>query len=270
MTPLAFESHVAEGAAPQRAFVFLHGILGQGANWRTFARRFVERLPQFRAILVDLPEHGASGRRDADLTVMAAAQAVVESVAHEVEQPLAGVLGHSFGGKVGLAIAERAKLQHLVSIDSLPGELAGTSATTAEVLSVLRETPPQVPSRGAFIDSVTDRGLSRRVGQWLAMNLVRVDDGGFRFGLDLPRIEALIEDYLALDLWRVVETPPDGLVPHLIVGGRSSVFDGGSRKRVARLADQGTARLDVIEEADHWVHVDAPQETLQRVIAAIA
>ena len=44
----------AEGARPERAILFLHGILGSGGNWRTFARRFVAARPDWAAVLVDL------------------------------------------------------------------------------------------------------------------------------------------------------------------------------------------------------------------------
>jgi pimeloyl-ACP methyl ester carboxylesterase len=43
---------------------------------------------------------------------------------------------------------------------------------------------------------------------------------------------------------------------HLIVGGRSGVVDQADREHAARCPE--TTTLDVIPDADHWVHVDAP------------
>ena len=85
---------------------FLHGILGSGANWRTFARRFVEAKPTWRAVLVDLRKHGASQDFPAPHTLVACAddlRALEKSIGR-----FDGVLGHSFGGKVALELVAHA------------------------------------------------------------------------------------------------------------------------------------------------------------------
>jgi pimeloyl-ACP methyl ester carboxylesterase len=53
----------------------------------------------------------------------------------------------------------------------------------------------------------------------------------------------------------VLETPKGAVCTHLIVGGRSTVVDEADRDRAGR-APRTT--VDVIEEAGHWVHADAP------------
>ena len=45
------------------------------------------------------------------------------------------------------------------------------------------------------------------------------------------------------------------MTSHLIVGGRSGAVDHADRERAKRCP---RTTLDVVEEADHWVHVDAP------------
>ena len=45
---------------PEAWMLFLHGILGSGANWRTIAKRFIGARPRWGAVLVDLRMHGAS------------------------------------------------------------------------------------------------------------------------------------------------------------------------------------------------------------------
>ncbi len=47
-------------AEPDRWLGFLHGILGSGANWRTFAKQIVTAKPEWGALLVDLRLHGES------------------------------------------------------------------------------------------------------------------------------------------------------------------------------------------------------------------
>ena len=70
---LAFSTVTANGAAPSQWMFFLHGIFGSGANWRTFAKRFVEARPSWGAALVDLRMHGASQNCAPPHTIEAAA-----------------------------------------------------------------------------------------------------------------------------------------------------------------------------------------------------
>ena len=41
------------GTTPKRWMLFLHGILGSGINWKSFARSFVDRCPSWGAALID-------------------------------------------------------------------------------------------------------------------------------------------------------------------------------------------------------------------------
>ena len=41
-----------------KTMAFLHGILGSGSNWRSFAKRLVQDKPGWRALLIDLRKHG--------------------------------------------------------------------------------------------------------------------------------------------------------------------------------------------------------------------
>src|SRR5688500_19013260 len=132
MAGLAVASVTAsEGASPGRWFVFLHGILGSGANWRTFARQIVAARPEWGALLVDLRLHGESRDLLPPHTLAAAAR----DVALAVEARGGGVravLGHSFGGKVAIALA---------------GELAGAANGPLDDLFVVDSTPGARPDR---------------------------------------------------------------------------------------------------------------------------
>src|SRR5262245_8884848 len=95
-----------DGGAPRGWLLLLHGILGSGANWRTIARRVVTARPELGAVLVDLRMHGRSQGAPPPHTIDTAAGDLVHLAA---ELSLAAVVGHSFGGKVALAL--RSQLQ---------------------------------------------------------------------------------------------------------------------------------------------------------------
>src|SRR5262245_29764791 len=88
----------------ERAVAFLHGILGSGNNLRTIARRFVEARPEWQAWLVDLRGHGRSPKGAGAPSLESAARDVASLAARATPQ-LAGVVGHSFGGKVALEVS---------------------------------------------------------------------------------------------------------------------------------------------------------------------
>ncbi|HEY8428745.1 MAG TPA: alpha/beta hydrolase [Sandaracinaceae bacterium] len=262
----------APGASPDRWIVLLHGILGQGNNWRGFARRLVADRPDWGAALVDLRAHGGSR----DLPPPDSVERAAEDVAllwPTLPGELGAVLGHSFGGKVALALLERGPVPRLFVVDSLPGprpDRRGSEDTVA-VLRMLAALPPRFGSRDAFVAHAMREGTSETVAKWLAQNLEREPDGSYRFGLDVRRIEALLDDYFARDLWPVLDPPPAGTRAHLVVGGRSRIFGEADRERARALAARHpeAVSVHVLERAGHWVHVDDPDGLLAIVEAAL-
>jgi pimeloyl-ACP methyl ester carboxylesterase len=254
----------SEDHEPEAWMLFLHGILGSGANWRTIAKRFIAARPRWGAVLVDLRMHGSSLGEVPPHTVARAANDLVALESH-VPGPIRGVLGHSFGGKVALQWAseegERLELERVFLIDSNPGARpdARGSEGTIRVVEMLESLPATFPTRQAFVDEVQRRGHDLAITQWLAMNLERQGDHTLRFGLDMTAIRALLEDYFTRDLWSVVENPPGNARVVVINGGRSNVFDAADRARVEAIAVKNDrVHFHIVPRATHWVHADAP------------
>jgi pimeloyl-ACP methyl ester carboxylesterase len=264
------------GARPERAILFLHGILGSGANLRTIARRFVEARPRWEAWLVDLRGHGRSPKGLPDPRVAAAA-ADVAALAARV-RPMAAVVGHSFGGKVALEAARRlaeegpgAELAHVVTIDTMPGarepERGGDGVLA--VLDDLASLPARLPSKSAFVDAVAARGRNRTIAQWLAMSTEPAENGGVRFALDLEEIRALVLDYFALDQWPLVEAPPAGVSVHLVIAGRSSSYAPADRARAEAIAARSPRVTVDVLDTGHWVHTEDPEGLLRVLLTRV-
>jgi esterase len=254
-------------AAPSKWMFFLHGILGSGANWRTFARQVTQAAPEWGAVLVDLRLHGESRKGFDPPHTVAAAANDVEALARELALPITGVLAHSFGGKVGVVLAgtRDSDIEELFLVDSTPGARpdARGSESTRAVVEMLSSLPEEFPSREAFVAFVEERGLGRAVAMWLAMNVKPIphtDRYGFR--IDVPAVRSLLHDYFAVDLWEVLERPTRGAAIHVIAGGSSSVLDEADLERARRCP---RTTVDVVAGAGHWVHADAP-EALQALV----
>jgi len=246
---------------PERYMLFLHGILGTRANWRGIARQFVEARPGWGAVLVDLREHGDSLGFPAPHTVHAAAADVGE-LERSLPTPVVGALGHSFGGKVVLEWlhSRQGQATEAWTIDSSPSPSEANRDTTAaaEVIRTLEALPRHWQSQEAFVAAVVEAGQPPRIAQWLAMNLRRTDNGQRTFGPDLEVIRALVDDYARTDGWDVIEALPEACTLDVVIGGHSKVFSTSDRERIERLGrNKSNISVHVIEDAGHWVHVDA-------------
>ena len=276
MPPLAHTLVVADGARPDRTLLFLHGIIGRGSNLRTVARKVVAARPGWAVALCDLRMHGASQGFAPPHTVAAAA-ADLDGLDAVMPAPIRGVLGHSFGGKVALSyLARRPEaLDEVVVVDASPAArpLTGHRGSTLAVLDFLSSLPPRLPSRAALVDAAVSTGITRSLGEWLAMNLVPAsadEGGGYRLALELPALHAMLADYLALDLWEVVERVPGHARLDVVIAERGGVFPPEDRERLARAAAAQPGRLGLHAlDTGHWVHADDPDGLAAVVIGVV-
>src|SRR5262245_36537263 len=170
-------SRVATRERTSRALVMLHGIYGRGRNWQSIARAVVAARPEYACWLADLPHHGDSPPGAHGDTVSGLAEDVSDWMASQAIVCDAG-LGHSYGGKVALAIAARAQdttLQIWV-IDSTP-EIKPPSGSAWTMLELIRRLPQRFRTREEAIEAVVQGGYARGVAMWMATNLSRVGDG---------------------------------------------------------------------------------------------
>jgi pimeloyl-ACP methyl ester carboxylesterase len=269
---LAYEIH--EGAAPsERWIVFLHGILGRRANWRSFARRLLTLAPGCGALLVDLRLHGDSQALPGPHTLAAASADVVElldSLAAARSLELGALLGHSFGGKLAIGVADQlvargVGLERLWVVDAPPGpRTQARDRTTELVFERLGQLPPRFAERREFVDALVEGGIALAVAQWLATNLVEDPRGGWAFALDLAALRSLLDDFMVVDAWPALErVAAAGTAVELVLGGNSQAVFGEQRERAETMDAAGRLGLHVIAGAGHWVHVDRPAELLE-------
>lgn len=260
----------AEGEAPSRWMFVLHGILGSGTNFRSFARRLVAVRPDWGFVLVDLRVHGQSLDAPPPHTLASCADDLARLADH-LALPIAGVIGHSFGGKVALAYAAslRRELDQVWVLDASPGTRRDRAATVDRVIRMLRDIPQPLPSRERFLELVAAEQQPRAIAEWLAMNVRRADDG-FRIRLDLDAVASLLDDYFSLDLWPVVEHAENTRAMHVVVAGASPAFDEADRARLELAAMRdGRVHPHLVDGAGHWVHVDAPDALFALVCEAL-
>jgi pimeloyl-ACP methyl ester carboxylesterase len=254
---------LAEPGASKTAFV-LHGILGSGQNFMGFAQKLWRRCPEYRYVLIDLRNHGASVGAPPPHTVAACAGDLAE-LAGQVGAPEL-IVGHSFGGKVALEYTRQhgALLRQVWALDSNPG--AATESAHREVDSVIRTTravPMPQASRAAVVQHLTaSGGMSKPMAEWIATSLKR-SDAGYVWGFDLDGIQALIEDYYTRDLWGFLAEQRSAPDIHLVIAEKSDRWDPEMRRRAQALAENTRVMTHLLPNSGHWVHVDNPQALLE-------
>lgn len=235
-----------------------HGIYGAGRNWGTVARRLIRARPDWGVLLIDLRLHGASRGFDPPHTIAACADDIVRLAAGGTHPPDA-LLGHSFGGKVALAVAGRLDaVRQVWVIDSTPSRRARGGAAAA-MLDLIRELPARFDSREELIEALTGRSFDPFVARWMATNLERADSG-FVWRFDLDGIAALLDDFFEQDLWSAVEIGRVDLDIRFVRATRSEVLTEADASRIGAGRDGSapTAQLHDVE-GGHWLNADNPE-----------
>lgn len=279
---LAHECVTADGASPDLWLYVLHGVFGAGRNWGSVARRVVRARPDWGALLVDLRQHGGSQGFAPPHTVGAAVDDLVALGSAEV--PAAAVLGHSFGGKVALALAARrpAGLRQVWVVDSTP-EAREPGGTAWRMLEVVRGLPDAFASREELVDALEAAGFARPVGQWMATNLVPAD-GALSWRFDLDALEALMLDFFRLELWGVIEQPPPGVAIHVVKASESNVLSPAAIRRIESASEERAAREEIRHGEDesgsqrhgavtlrevvggHWLNAENPTALIDLLV----
>lgn len=256
--------------------VLLHGILGSRRNWSTFAKRLAQEFPTWQFLLVDLRCHGDSAtiQKHGPHTVASAAQDVLRLVGQLKLTPRV-LIGHSFGGKVALSMVDQAakplaRPVQVWMLDATPGTVrAGGNGEDhpAELIEALTEMPKQVPSRRFVINTLSKKGFSDGVAQWMTTNLRPVESAtlpAFSWNFNLQGISDMYQSYETTNLWHVVENVPQGVHCNFLRAERSLhrwAHEDVQRIHLAETlaASEGAGvEMHVLEDAGHWVHTDNP------------
>jgi esterase len=228
--------------------VILHGLFGSKRNWASVARRLGG---QHRVLAVDLRNHGESPWDDRhDYPALA------DDVARVIEAVLgrpAAVLGHSMGGKAAmiLALSRPELVERLVVVDIPPAESAGD---TRRCLEAMRAVPLATFTRRVDVETALAAAIpDPAIRAFLAANIVSRPDG-LAWGINL---EALARQFETIRGFPEIPSGQRYDRPTLFVaGGRSQYLLPDHVPAITRLFPAAT--IEVIPDAGHWVHAEAP------------
>lgn len=262
-----------------RTLVLLHGILGSGSNLRGLGRRLLETVPGCQIALIDLPGHGDS----TSASQAAGGPFTVTSAAHAVRATLEAtglgadtLIGHSFGGKVALKLAELMPTwsRQVWALDSPPGEQPrGDGGEVGHLVRTLeaveREEPLPFATREVMLSALTARGISNTTARWMTTNLRR-DGAGYRFAFDLSIIRELLQDYFREDMWPWLEARRGAPDVHLLYAAESDRYTPQDVARAEALPSAARVSVHRLPRSGHWVHADNPEGLVAMLSTALA
>lgn len=246
--------HVGRGPEDGAPVLLLHGFLGSHRNLGALVRAWNSAAPEARLVSADLPGHGRSPRLPEGAGLETMASAVLELLDHlDAPRPTRAV-GHSLGGRV-LLMAKRlapGALAPISLLDITPSPIARRSEDLAGVAEALLLAPARTETREAMRDQLLQQGLSRPIVEWLLMNLRRSPEG-FVWSIDRQALVDFDRRASPEDLWDTID---DTIC--CIRGGASPYVSDEDVNRMQRLG----AEVHTIDQAGHFVHVDATEEVL--------
>lgn len=230
-------------------FVFLHGLLGSGDNWKSIARAYEDR---FATILVDQRNHGRSFHAD-HMSYGEMAKDVAELISQLGVGP-AVVLGHSMGGKVAMALA-RMYPEHcdrLIIVDSSPLEF---HSGHKDIVDLIANTDLSEYEDRKSIEAHLTQGLQSQGLAYFIMKNITRKGKAYRWKLNIDVIQS---DY-PLIMSGILDLGQDYAGTSLFIKGEDSDYIGYDEER-AIYSHFDDVDVISVKNAGHWVHSDQPDE----------
>lgn len=262
MSYLDLYNYQLTGPENGRRWVFVHGLMGYGANWR----KIISGLESTERVLAyDQRGHGRSQKPVTGYTPEDYADDILK-ITEELGWDKFILVGHSMGGRNVLNFASRypEKLIKLV-VEDIGPEADPTAVGYYEKLLGMVPTPfanreaARDFFQGEFLEKAKTRDKPQVLAQFLYANIEDKADGSSDWRFSKQGILSTVVDGRAQERWHEVESLK---VPTLWVrGAQSRELTRESYERILSASPMITGVE--IPNAGHWVHSEQPALFLQ-------
>lgn len=244
-------THFVEGG--DERIVFLHGLMGQGRNFRTVAGDLQDYAS---SLLVDLPNHGASEHTE-EFDYREMARAVEATVRETWPEGAANVVGHSMGGKVAMAVALLfpEMVDRLVVVDISPVNSENASEFSHLLGSLQALELDSMERRQEVDEALAEQVPDYTTRAFLLQNLTRTEGDRWSWKANLPMLLENLPVVMGFPE-ELRERQFDGPVLW-IAGGDSDYVQEEYRPAMEELFPK--VRLVTVKGAGHWVHSEKPE-----------
>jgi esterase len=247
------------GPEEGRKWVFLHGLMGYGSNWR----KVVSQLEKDNRILTfDQRGHGRSWQPLAGYASEDYADDLFQ-IAKELGWQKFILVGHSMGGRNALLFAHKyAEMVEKLVIVDIGAEARPEAITYYQKLLAAIPAPftSKLAAKEFFMNVFPRLPIAHEnlltLGQYLYSNLEDKEQGVVSWRFSPEAIIASVNQGRAKDVWSELRTLS---METLIIRGANSP-ELSKEEFLRMLAANPRIIGKEINNAGHWVHADQPQE----------
>lgn len=234
----------------------LHGLLGSLDNWQSVARELGRK---YKVFTVDQRNHGKSPHSEA-MNYDCMAQDLLELM-DSLEVPHAHLIGHSMGGKTVMhfALQHPERVNKMVVVDIAPKAYGRGHDQIFKSLFAIE--PETLESRTEAEERMKVYLTDPSIRLFLLKNLLRDAEGNFHWKMNL---EVIYKNYDAI-VEEIESTWPYTKPVLFLRGGRSDYIQPEDEAHITDLFTN--AQFATISQAGHWVHAEAPEPFLNKVVA---
>ena len=263
MASLEDFNHQKLGNPDGKKLVFLHGLMGSGANWRSVAKSFQE---EFEILLYDQRGHGRS-RHMASYTPDDYSDdllMILETFGWEQIH----LVGHSMGGRNAFHFAhlhpERVDKLVIEDITPAPDEKSADRITRMiNLVPVPFSTRKEAKDffQNKFPKALLGNPQAQTLADYFYTNMVEKEDGTTSWRFDVDGIVQTIEAGRKAELWNEVESLS---MPTLWMrGSESEDLPSDHFQRVLQ-SNSGIQGIE-ISPSGHWIHFDQPTQFVEAI-----
>ena len=232
--------------------IILHGFLGSGRNWQSFAKQLAK---DHFVVWADMRNHGASPWSD-EMNYPAMASDIVELV-NKFGYAQASLIGHSMGGKAAMmaALLDPGRIERLVVADIAP---VAYDHDFDDIIAAMRGLDLNCCTRRSEADAAMTSSIEHAGMRAFILQNLDTSGASLKWRCNLDVLERSLPLITGWEL-------PKGASPY----HGQTLFLYGENSKYVRASAHGTIqelfpnhRMQGLANAGHWLHADAPMPTL--------
>lgn len=275
----------------KETIVFLHGLLGNAKNLRTPAKKLTRQLPHLSALLLDVRGHGGSS--NSQHLQPHNFHSCVQDIFHTLkplglvrENSPTAICGHSLGGRIALQYTHTLQQQeqhdhdiqtpkHTWILDSVPGT---PDPSVHQVLKAISSIPLPIACKSTLTETLmSEYKMNKAIAQWIASNLKGKKDN-HTWVFDLEIANELVDNFADQKFSEMIhEITSDrsnkalDSTIQLVMAGRNKEWKEDIVANLQAIPAFGDSfHMHKLENAGHWVHVDAVNELTQLMVDGLS
>ncbi len=250
------------GQATAPKLVFLHGLMGSGANWRRITPEFTN---SFEILTFDQRGHGRSFQPDTGYSPEDYA-GDLKKLLDELGWQKVSLVGHSMGGRNALVFADLyPKYVDKLLIEDIGPDLNHQAGEKIKALINLVPVPFESRKvardffQGKFLELAKDNPNAQVLSQYFYTNMAENEHKQSDWRFSKVGVFASLHEGRAVERWRELK---ELKIPTLIVRGENSgeLFQGVYEDM---LECNNNINGVVVANSGHWVHAEQPIEFIK-------